>query len=107
MEFLSAIPSNWKNMIKQNDNINKFRTTQHCFIQNARVLTVQKVTLKELYWILITITDHQPTSQKYSEKKINELSLEWKEIYRTPPIVSRNTYEVFSVQSFKQCTFYK
>ena len=56
-------------MIKQNNNINKFTTPQHHFIQNPRVLTVQKVTSKELYWILMTITDHQPTSQKYSEKK--------------------------------------
>ena len=49
MQFISTIPSNWKNIIKQNNDINTFTTTQHYFIQNSRVLTVQKVTSKELY----------------------------------------------------------
>ena len=49
MQLISAIPSNWKNIIKQNNDINTFTATQHYFIQNSRVLTVQKVTSKELY----------------------------------------------------------
>ena len=92
MQLISAIPSNWKNIIKQNNDINTFTTTQHHFIRNSRVLTVQKATSKELYWILITTIEHKPTSQKYFEKKFTELSLDWKEIYMTPRIVSSNTY---------------
>ena len=53
MQLISAIPSNWKNIIKQNNDINKFTTTQHHFIRNSRVLTVQKVTSKELNLTLI------------------------------------------------------
>ena len=66
MQPISAIPSNWKNII-------------------------QKVTSKELYWIIITTVEHKPTSQKYSEKKFSNLSLDWKEIYMTVRIVSSNT----------------
>ena len=38
MQLISAIPSNWKNIIKQNNDINMFMATQHHFIQNSRVL---------------------------------------------------------------------
>ena len=61
MQFIGAIPSTWKNIIKKNNDINTFTTTQHHFIQNSRVLTVQKVTSKELYWILMTTTEYKPT----------------------------------------------
>ena len=64
MQLISAIPSNWKNIIKQNNDINAFTTTQHHFSRSSRVLTVQKETLKELHWILITTIDYKPTSQK-------------------------------------------
>ena len=85
MQLINAIPSNWKNS-------NTFTTTQHHFIRNSRDLTVQKATSKELYWILITTVKHKPTSQKYFEKKFTDLSLDWKEIYMIPRIVSSNTY---------------
>ena len=88
MQFINAIPSNWKNIIKQNSDINAFTTTQHHFIRNSRVLTVQKATSKELYWILITTVKDKPTSQKYFEKKFTDLSLDWKKIYMIPRIVS-------------------
>ena len=67
-------------MIKQNSDINSFKTTQHHFIRNSRVLTFQRATSKELYWILITIVTHKPTLRKYFEKKFTELRLYWKEI---------------------------
>ena len=92
MQLISAIPSNWKNIIKQNNGINTFTTTQHHFIRNSRVLTVQKASLKELYWIPIATVKHNPTLQKYLEKKFNDLSLDWKETYMTPRIASRNNY---------------
>ena len=41
MLLINAIPSNWKNLSKIA--ISKRLTTQHHFIRNSRVLTVQKV----------------------------------------------------------------
>ena len=92
MQLINVIPSNWKYIIKQNNDINTFTTTQHHFVRNSRVLTVQKATSKELYWILITTVKHKPTSQKHFVKKFTDLSLDWKEIYMIPRIVSSNTY---------------
>ena len=76
IQLISSIQSNWKNIIKQNSNINTFLTTQHHFIWNSRVLLFQKVTSKELYWILTTTNEHKPTSQKNFEKKLTDLSLD-------------------------------
>ena len=66
MQLISVIPSNLKN-IKQNNDIKTFTATQHHFIQKSKVLTVQKVTSKELYWIIVTTIEQKPTWQKYSE----------------------------------------
>ena len=57
--------------LKQSNDIITFTTTEHHFIRNSRVLTVQKVNSTELYWILITTTEYKATSQKYFEKKIH------------------------------------
>ena len=65
---------------------------QHHFIRKSRLLTIQKVTSKELYWILVRTRTHKPTSQKYFEKKFSDLCINWGEIYMTPQIVSSNTY---------------
>ena len=40
-QWKQLIPFNWKNIIKQNKDINTFVTTQHHFIRNSRVLKVQ------------------------------------------------------------------
>ena len=71
MQLVTAILSNWKNIIEQNKDINTFTIIHHLFIQNSRVLMAQKVTSNELYWVLITTTYHKSISQKYFEKKIH------------------------------------
>ena len=48
MQLISVISSYWKSIIKQNNDINTFTTTEHHFIRNSRFLTVQKLTSKEL-----------------------------------------------------------
>ena len=76
------------------------------FIRNSKLLKVQKVTSKELYWILITKIEHKPTSQKYFEKKITDLRLE-RYLHDNSHCFQQHLYKVFSVQSFEQCTFSK
>ena len=43
MQLISAIPSYWKNTIKQNNNINMFATKQYRFIQTVQKVTVQNM----------------------------------------------------------------
>ena len=40
---------------------------------SLRVLVIQKVTSKELIWLLIVTMKHKPTSQNYFEKKIADM----------------------------------
>ena len=61
MQLISVIPSNLKKIIRQNNDIKTFTETQHHFIQKSKVLTVQKVTSRELYWIIISTIEHKPT----------------------------------------------
>ena len=42
--------------------------------------------------MLVTTTEHKPTSQKCFGKKLIDLNLNWKETYMTPRIVSKKTY---------------
>ena len=42
MQPTSAIPSNWKNIIKQNNNINTFTTTQHHLFETQESLLFKK-----------------------------------------------------------------
>ena len=46
MQVISIMLSNWKNIIKQNNDSHMFLTTQHHFIPNSGVVMIQKVTLK-------------------------------------------------------------
>ena len=69
MQLINAISSNWKIIIKQNNDSNAFTTSEHYFVQSSGVLTIQKITLKDLYWILIITMELKPTSHKNTLKK--------------------------------------
>ena len=54
----------WKNKIKQNLTKNESSLLNH-LIKNARMLTLDKVTAKEIYSILISSLKNKVTSQSY------------------------------------------
>ena len=108
IQHISAWSSNWKNIIKQTNNVNTFTTTQQHFIWNSRVLTVQKVTSNELYSTLTTTIEHKPPSQKLFQKKVhwNQFKLE-RNLYNTLHFFQQYLQKMFSVLIFQQCTFSK
>lgn len=58
-------------------------------------LTVQKVTFKELYWLLVATIQYNPISQNYFEKKYSDLNLDLQKIHVILRIVSNKTYTSF------------
>ena len=54
----------WKNKIKQNLTKNESSLLNH-LIKNARILTLDKVTAKEIYSILTSSLRNKATSQSY------------------------------------------
>ena len=55
----------------------------HHLLTGLRIIIVEKLSSKELYSLLISAIDHQPTSQKYFDNLFPNIELPWKEIYLT------------------------
>ena len=61
-------------------------------IKGSRILILEKLTLKELYQILISSCTNKVTSVTYFETKFNANSLDWTKIFILPPLTTYNTY---------------
>ena len=64
----------------------------HHLIKRARILTLEKLSSKELYSILITKLTNKPSSNVYFEKIFPNIKLNWRKIYILPRITTINTY---------------
>ena len=125
MTYKTICTSTWINF-KQNNDSNTFTATEYYFTTNSRVLTIQKVTSKELYWILKQQLSISQPHKNTLNKKLFDLILDWKEMYMTHHIVSSNTYArcflynilsnalflnqfffLFKKSNWSLCSFYK
>ena len=69
LQLKHAIPHNWKAIIKQNpDNASSFLIHDYHFIKGVRMLTLEKLSSKELYSILIRKFTNKPSSKVNFEK---------------------------------------
>ena len=95
MQLIHSIPAKWKHTLKIADKINDHDISiqDHHLIKNFRILTVAKLSAKEIYSILTYSSNNQPTSQKYYEKVFTNDNLDWSEIYSLPRIVTVNSYQ--------------
>ena len=57
-----------------------------------QILTLEKLSSKELYSILITKFTKKPSLNVYFEKTFPNMKLDWREIYILPRITTANTY---------------
>ena len=64
----------------------------HDLIKGARFLTLEKLSSKELYSILITKFTNKPSSNVYFEKIFPNMKLDWRKIYILPHITTVITY---------------
>ena len=68
----NSIPEKWKLAIKQNSSDTKNLIIHgHHLIKGSRILILEKLTLKELYQILISSRTNKFTSVTYFEIKLN------------------------------------
>ena len=84
-----AIPARWKKLIFDYNDINKNDLYQnHHVIKVASILSLDKLSSKEIYSILISYTvNNKPTSNFYFEKLFENATLDWIKIY-LPPLLS-------------------
>ena len=78
-----------KNKIKQNVTKNE---SNH-LIKNATILTLDKLTAKKIYSILISALKNQPTSQSYVESSFPNYTFDQKQIYLLSQIITINSYQ--------------
>ena len=59
----------WKYCLKQTSENTKLLVAEdYHLITGLRIVILEKLNLRELYSVLISAIDHQPTSQKYFNK---------------------------------------
>ena len=67
-------------------------TTYKWHLRGSRFTILEKLSSKELYSLLISAIDHQPTSQKYFDNLFPNIELPWKEIYLTAHKAAANSH---------------
>ena len=81
----TAIPTRWKKLIIKYIDINENNVYQnHGVVDGARVLSLDKLSFKEIYSILISNSDNKPTSNTYIERLFKNTNLDWSKIYLPP-----------------------
>ena len=73
-------------------NVSDLLIHDHHLIKGMRILTLEKLTSKELYSILITKFTNKPSSNIYFEKTFPNMKLDWTNVYILPCITTVNTY---------------
>ena len=95
MQLIHTIPRIWKQ--KKNDsgkNIEKNEDVQdHYLIKNTWVIVLDKVTVREIYSVLLLSSGNTPTSQKYFGKVFPNENFDWKKIYILPRVVTINSFQ--------------
>ena len=82
LQLINTIPEMWKKCIKPtSENTSLLVVKDHHLHRGSRIMILEKLNSKELYSLLISAINHQPTSQKYFDNLFPNIELPWKEIY--------------------------
>ena len=85
----TCYPHKWKTIIKQNPgNANELLIQDHHLIKEAQILTLEKLSSKELYSILIIKSTNKPSSNVYFEEIFPNMKFYWKKMYILPRIAT-------------------
>ena len=83
----------WEKCMKQTSGSTSLLVVKdHHLLTGLRIIIVEKLSSKELYSLLISAIDHQPTSQKYFDNLFPNIELPWKEIYLTRRKATANSH---------------
>ena len=83
----------WKKSIKQTSENTSFLVVKdHNLLRGSMIIILEKLSSKELYSLLISAIDNQPTSQKYFGNLFPNIELPCKEIYLTARKVTVNSH---------------
>ena len=77
LQSIDSISESWKFVIKENyENATNLIIHDHHLIKGSRVITLDKLTLTEIYSILILKAQNKPCSNIYFEKPHNDYNID-------------------------------
>ena len=83
----------WKKCIRQTlKNTSLLVVKDHHLLRDSRIIILEKLSPKELYSLLISAIDHQPTSQKCFDNFFPNIELPWKDIYLNARKATANSH---------------
>ena len=92
LQIKHVIPHNWKTSIGQNlGNASNLLIQDHHLIKGVQILTLKKLSFKELYSVLINLTS-EPSSNIQFEKTFPNMKFSWRKIYILLHITTTNMY---------------
>ena len=90
LQIINTIPEKLKKCIKQtSENTSFLVITDDHLLRGSRIV---KLNFKELYSLLISAIEHQPTSQNYFDNLFPNIELPWKEIYLNARKATANSH---------------
>ena len=92
IHLIDAIPMSWKTCIlNDKGNPNNLTFYDHHIIKKNQIISVEKLSSKELYSISVYYAESKPTAQIYYEKLLPGVNLDWKKNYILPRKISADT----------------
>ena len=100
MQLIHAIPLIWKQKINDSEiNVEtNYIVQDHHLTENTSVIVFQKLTVREIYSVLLLSSGSTPTSQKFFRKVFTNEHFDWKKIYILPRVVAIS--EIFNTKYF-------
>ena len=94
LQLIDSIPQTWKIIIKENyENATNLIIHDHHLVKGLRVITLDKLTLTKIYFILISRAQNKPSSNIYFENLYNDYNIYRTAIYILPRLITCNTYK--------------
>ena len=100
MQLIDCFLEKWKFVIIKNyENAANLICHDHHSMRGSRVVTLDKLTLTEIYFILV---QNKPSSNIYFEILFNNNDIGWAAIYMLPRLVyTKYLQAIFSIQNLK------
>ena len=82
LQIIDALPKSWKDaVLKDKGNAKGLVISDHHIVRKPQICSLNKLTSKELYLILVDANTVKPTAQDYFENLFESSDFNWKKIY--------------------------
>ena len=93
LQLIDSIPERCKFIIKENyEDATNLIIHDNNLVKDSRVITLDKLTLSEIYSILISKAQNKPSCNIYFKNLFNDYNIDWTAIYMLPRLVTYNNY---------------